>query len=73
VSLRVATVSCSHEEVGLLEFCGMLTEGLVPVKLRDRAELGDKTVVDALNPAVLSLQQSVRAGCKRSSEARGKD
>jgi len=47
-------------ELNLEDFSQMLYEALIQIKRRGDAKLGDKTMVDALEPAVASLQRSVK-------------
>ncbi len=62
-------------EMDLADWCSALEAGLDGVILRGRAELGDKTMVDALAPAVEALklaidtQQPVYIALKRTVEA----
>jgi dihydroxyacetone kinase phosphoprotein-dependent L subunit len=50
------------ETLTLGEFTNMLTEALCQIKKRGAAQVGEKTMVDAFEPAVASLQDSVRLG-----------
>jgi dihydroxyacetone kinase-like protein len=59
-SLFVGMGKAAHgmDEVGLAELAAMFAEGLVLVKQRGRAELGGKTMLDALAPAVDAIRES---------------
>lgn len=50
------------EYIGLSEFCDMLDAGLKGLQEIVEAQVGDKTLVDTLSPAVESMKDSVRAG-----------
>jgi phosphoenolpyruvate---glycerone phosphotransferase subunit DhaL len=50
------------ESLTLGEFSNMLTEALCQIKKRGSAQVGEKTMVDALEPALASLQDSVKGG-----------
>lgn len=58
----MAKAAKGHGDVGLPEFCAMFEMGLELVSQRGHAQPGDKTMVDALNPALLSLKDSVAHG-----------
>lgn len=60
--LGMAEAAQGHEHLGLSNLCRMFAEGLVQVKRRGKAESGDKTMLDALNPLVVSLRQSLTEG-----------
>jgi dihydroxyacetone kinase-like protein len=48
-------------ELGLAEWTEALEAALAGVVMRGKAEVGDKTMVDALTPAVNALKQAVQA------------
>jgi dihydroxyacetone kinase-like protein len=48
------------EELTLGEFANMLTEALCQIKKRGAAQVGEKTMVDAFEPAVAALQEAVK-------------
>jgi dihydroxyacetone kinase-like protein len=50
------------EELEPADIIGMLTEALNQIKKRGGAQTGDKTLVDALEPAVNELNRSMEAG-----------
>lgn len=50
------------EQLGLTEFCAFAEAGLAMVQKRGKAHSGDKTLVDALYPAVVVLQDGVKNG-----------
>jgi len=58
----MAKVAKGHDCVGVTELAEMAGSGLELVKRRGHAEPGDKTMVDALQPAVESLMQSATHG-----------
>jgi phosphoenolpyruvate---glycerone phosphotransferase subunit DhaL len=60
--LGMAKAARGRDDAGLPEFCDMFAEGLALVQLRGKAEPGDKTMIDAVNPALLSLRQSSAEG-----------
>ncbi|WP_040979287.1 dihydroxyacetone kinase subunit DhaL [Oceanobacillus jeddahense] len=45
------------DEVTFDEFCGMLINGIEAIQLRGKAEVGDKTMIDAFLPGVEVLKQ----------------
>ncbi len=49
-------------EMCLAKFASMFEKALAAIQERGHAEVGDKTVVDALHPMVMSLHQSVEDG-----------
>jgi dihydroxyacetone kinase-like protein len=50
------------DEVGKEELRGMLSSALEGVKQRGGAKVGDKTLVDTLEPAVKGYEEALRAG-----------
>jgi len=60
--LGMAKAAKDRTELGLADFCAMLTEGLALVQQRGKAEPGDKTMIDSLHPALVSLKQSLAEG-----------
>jgi dihydroxyacetone kinase-like protein len=54
--IRAASSASGKKEVTLTELASFLKAGLSGVMARGRAECGDKTMVDALTPAVDTLQ-----------------
>ena len=50
------------EEIGLEEFSGMLEHGLSELQTIIEAQVGDKTLVDTLSPAVDSLKKALEQG-----------
>jgi len=48
----------SQSEIGISEFSHMFDKALAEIQAKGHAEVGDKTVVDALYPMVVSLRQS---------------
>jgi dihydroxyacetone kinase-like protein len=49
-------------ELNLVDWTDALEAALSGVVMRGKAELGDKTMVDALTPAVANLKQSISEG-----------
>ena len=60
--LQASTVATGKTEVSPLEFVGILEKGLAGIVLRGKAAIGDKTMVDALQPAIKALKQSLENG-----------
>jgi dihydroxyacetone kinase-like protein len=60
--LRMGTSLANAEEVSLTQFATALRAGLDGVVARGKAEAGDKTMVDALTPAVDALEAAVSGG-----------
>ena len=56
--IRAASVASGKKEVTLAELASLLKAGLSGVMARGRAERGEKTMVDALTPAVDTLQRA---------------
>lgn len=52
----------NHESADLALFAGIFRRSLDALKRRGRAQVGDKTMVDALEPAVLGLEESAQKG-----------
>lgn len=48
----------SQSEIGVSEFSCMFEKALTEIQAKGHAEVGDKTVVDALHPMVVSLRHS---------------
>jgi len=60
--LQASTVATGKTEVSPLEFVGILEKGLAGIVLRGKAAIGDKTMVDALQPAIKALRQELENG-----------
>ena len=60
--LGMAKAAKGREEITLADFCAMLSEGLALVQQRGKAQPGDKTMIDAVHPALASLKQSLAEG-----------
>lgn len=60
--LRASTVVADKQELSDQDMLAMLQAGLDGVVGRGKAQLGDKTMVDALSPAVTAFGQAVAAG-----------
>ncbi len=50
------------KEFKLEDFANVFAKSLALLKKRGKAKVGDKTMVDALEPAVLALKKSVKSG-----------
>jgi phosphoenolpyruvate---glycerone phosphotransferase subunit DhaL len=59
--LQVGMKTAGKMELNLTDWADALEAALNGVIMRGKAELGDKTMVDALTPAVAALKQSIRA------------
>lgn len=57
--LQAGMKTAGKMELNLTDWCVALEAALNGVVMRGKAELGDKTMVDALTPAVNSLKQAV--------------
>ncbi|MFW6139136.1 MAG: dihydroxyacetone kinase subunit DhaL [Spirochaetota bacterium] len=68
IFMRMGKAVSGKQELEKEEMLTMLQEALAGVKARGKAEAGDKTLVDALEPAVKGYQQAVEQG-KSFSEA----
>jgi dihydroxyacetone kinase-like protein len=60
--LRMAAAAGAAERLGVAELAAALAAGVAGVRERGQAEPGDKTMVDALLPAVEALESAVAAG-----------
>jgi len=60
--LQASTVATGKIEVSPLEFVGILEKGLAGIVLRGKAAIGDKTMIDALQPAIKALRQDLENG-----------
>jgi dihydroxyacetone kinase-like protein len=58
--LQAGTKTVGKMELGLAEWTEALESALNGVLMRGKAELGDKTMVDALTPAVNALKQAIQ-------------
>jgi dihydroxyacetone kinase-like protein len=56
--LQMGTALAGTSEVDLAEFTAAWRAGLVGVKARGKGELGDKTMIDALTPAIEAMEQA---------------
>jgi dihydroxyacetone kinase-like protein len=59
--LQIGMKTNGKMELGLAEWTEALEAALAGVVMRGKAEVGDKTMVDALTPAVNALKQAVQA------------
>ncbi len=60
--LQMGTASAGKAELSADDWAAALAAGVAGVRSRGKAELGDKTMVDALLPAVEALQAAVADG-----------
>ena len=60
--LQASTVAVNKTELSPNEFGSLLEKGLAGIVLRGKAAIGDKTMVDALQPAINAYKQSVESG-----------
>lgn len=60
--LRAASAAEGKESLGPGELAALFRLGLEGVKQRGQAQVGDKTMVDCLQPAVEALEQAASAG-----------
>jgi dihydroxyacetone kinase-like protein len=60
--LQASAVAGPKNELSPSEFVSILEKGLAGIVLRGKAAIGDKTMVDALQPAIKICKQSVQAG-----------
>lgn len=60
--LRMGMASGGKEELSLAEFAAQLSAGVDGIRQRGSARPGDKTMIDALAPAIAALQEAADAG-----------
>ena len=60
--LQMGTASAGQDELDLAGWTEALEAGVKGVQARGKAELGDKTMIDALNPAVEALRAAADEG-----------
>ncbi len=60
--LGVATAIRGEPSLSMAQFTAACVAGLASVQRRSRADLGDKTLLDALEPAVHSLKAGAKSG-----------
>jgi phosphoenolpyruvate---glycerone phosphotransferase subunit DhaL len=60
--LQASTVAGSRTELSPSDFGSLLEKGLAGIVLRGKAAVGDKTMVDALQPAIKAYKHSVESG-----------
>ena len=60
--LQASTMAGGKTELSPSEFGSILEKGLAGIVLRGKAAIGDKTMVDALQPAIKAYQRSVESG-----------
>lgn len=58
--LKAAQVVPAHQSITLPELAAMFRAGLEGIRMRGKAEAGDKTMVDALLPAVEALEAAAQ-------------
>lgn len=60
--LKASTAVTGKQELNASDMLSLLQAGLDGVLQRGKAQLGDKTMVDALSPAVIAYQQAIGEG-----------
>jgi phosphoenolpyruvate---glycerone phosphotransferase subunit DhaL len=60
--LQASSMATGKTELTPSEFAAVLEKGLAGIVLRGKAAIGDKTMVDALQPAIKAYKRSVDAG-----------
>ncbi len=60
--LRAGTAASGKHELNTTELADVLKDGLLGVIERGKAQVGDKTMVDALTPAVEAFEQAAEDG-----------
>lgn len=68
--LQMATTSNGKLELSLAEWVATLEAGINGVLTRGRANLGDKTMIDALSPALVALKTAAANGASLSEALR---
>lgn len=65
--IKASVIANGKDSININDFLEMLSKVLSGIKTRGRAELGDKTLIDALEPALNSLRIAVNQGlnCER--------
>lgn len=62
ILMDASDVGNEYEEIGVKELAAMLSAGLAGLQEIVQAQVGDKTLVDTLSPAVDALRQSAEDG-----------
>lgn len=60
--IKASVAANGKDSININDFLEMLETALSGIKIRGRAELGDKTLIDALEPALNSLRIAVNQG-----------
>jgi phosphoenolpyruvate---glycerone phosphotransferase subunit DhaL len=60
--LQASTIAGDRTELSPSEFGSVLEKGLAGIVLRGKATIGDKTMVDALQPAIKAYKHSIESG-----------
>jgi phosphoenolpyruvate---glycerone phosphotransferase subunit DhaL len=60
--LQASSLAAGKTELSPAEFGALLDKGLAGIVLRGKAAIGDKTMVDALQPGIKAYKRSVEAG-----------
>src|SRR5271163_3242258 len=60
--LQASSMATGKTELTPSEFAAVLEKGLAGIVLRGKAAVGDKTMVDALQPAIKAYKRAVDAG-----------
>src|ERR1700730_2311049 len=60
--LQASSIAGNRTELSASEFGSVLEKGLAGIVLRGKATIGDKTMVDALQPAIKAYKHSIESG-----------
>lgn len=60
--MKAAASVGGKSEIDINDFSQMLKDALDGVKMRGRGELGDKTMIDALEPALIAINKGIEDG-----------
>lgn len=69
--MRAGMTADGKEEISPEDVVALFDAGLQGILMRGKAELGDKTMVDAMTPAVAALREAVNGGSDLSSALQG--
>ena len=56
--MKAATAVNGKRGVDMVDFINMLDDALAGIKMRGKAELGEKTMIDAIEPAIKALKEA---------------
>lgn len=60
--MKAGAVVSGKKEINIQDFVHMLEAAIEGIKMRGKAELGDKTMIDALEPAAEAIRRAVSDG-----------